>query len=150
MAGESKYDALCGKYTISVGAPENPPTPVYRTSAAPITTPTQECWPDDLMGDHGPVDEERLKLKAQQFCARDRTLSYGNTSWFEAAADDRYGEEPTGTWITMAVTWDKAACDRDHEPVKAHEPEGLYYCHNLLYRNWQQCEFPSSTNILAV
>lgn len=142
MAGESKYDALCGKYTISVSAPENPPPRPTRTKGPPLReTPTQGCWPSDLLGDHGPVDGEEVKERAKAFCDRDESLVYGDSVMSEAAGDDRYGGPSKGTWMTFAATWDKNACDKDHDPVSVMHPEELGNCENLLYQNWRQCEF---------
>ncbi|KAL2106121.1 hypothetical protein VUR80DRAFT_7246 [Thermomyces stellatus] len=69
MADESKHDVPCGEYTVPVADPEEPPPPAYRTTAAATRhTPTQECWPHDLLGDHGPVDGDKMRHGAREFC----------------------------------------------------------------------------------
>lgn len=142
MAGESKYNALCGKYTVSVSAPENPPPRPTRTKAAPTReTPTQQCWPSDLLGDHGPVDGKELDALARSFCNDDKTLTYGESTFKEVAPDGRWGGTGYSSWMTVAATWDKNVCDKDHDDVSVLHPEGLDHCNNLLYQNWRQCKF---------
>lgn len=156
LVDETTYDVLCGQYSVTIEVLESQSDPPQRTAPAPERPPepTHDCNRPNEFHEHGPVDEEKVKLGAKWFCDKygDDKLSYDDS---ERAVDfgpedesERDAPRPLGdldAWYTFAARWDwwdQENCgeDVDAEPVKIGDPNVLMSCEELIFNNYKKCE----------
>ena len=145
MAGKIKYNVLCGEYTVTVKAPENPPPIVHNPPPRPRPRPAQKCWKRDEFGKHAPVNEKQVREGAKSFCKDNKKLSWKNAFGVSStqAPDGRFGQPSPDSWLTFWADMDTDECDKDTPEFAVSDPEGDTACETLLFNNYKKCR-PSS------